>query len=37
VRRLLREAGMPRLCRRARDGDLAETRQRLRWVAPYTC
>jgi transposase InsO family protein len=36
VRRLLREAGMPRLARGARDSDVAEVRQRLRWVAPYT-
>lgn len=36
VRRLLREAGMPRLCRRHRDADSTEARQRLRWVAPYT-
>ncbi len=36
VRRLLREAGMPRLPRGDRDGDVAEARQRLRWVAPYT-
>jgi len=35
VRRLLRQAGLPRITRRNRDGDLEENRQRLRWQAPH--
>ena len=35
VRRLLRQAGLPRVTRRGRDGDLEENRQRLRWQAPH--
>lgn len=35
VRRLLRQAGLPRLSRRRRDGDLEEVRHRLRWQSAH--
>jgi len=35
VRRLYRQAALPRLSRKSRDGTLETERQRLRWQSPY--